>query len=211
VASVELSDGSSRPASLPLFGLKGWTQVDGPCAHGSGGDAAALAFRPGWRVEDSDGGCLRTDYDTRAFAVARVTPPRPVMGCPHLCVVAIHAPHSYINAGKDKVSKVCGKAVERCTVAMGDWNVPARHVHRLWSQLIGGAAPHSIHPDERTCCFPESHHYGIFDHLATNIQGAKHIGHKIHPYQLLGENPVKQHRAVAARLALPGGVALVAE
>jgi len=211
VASVELSDGNSRPASLPNFGLDGWTQVDGPCRCGGGGDAAALAFAPGWRVEKSDGGCLRTDCDTRAFAVARVAPPRPIRGCRHLCVVAIHAPHSFINNGRSKVQQVCGDAVEHCAVAMGDWNVPARHVHRLWAQLIGGARPHSVGPNERTCCFPEAHHYGVFDHLATNIPGATRTGHQVHPYQLLAENPVKQHRAVAAHLSLPSGTSLIAE
>lgn len=211
VASVELSEGSSRPSSLVGFGLAGWTQVDGPCAHGSRGDAAALAFSPRWRVEGSDGGCLRTDSDTRAFAVARVVPPRPVRGCPRLCIVALHAPHSSITAGHDKVRRVCGDAVEQCVVAMGDWNVPARHVHRLWSQLIGGKAPHAVGPDVRTCCYPESQHYGVFDHLATNIPGAAEAGHRVHPYQLLAENPVKQHRAVAARLSLPIEVALLEE
>jgi hypothetical protein len=207
VASVELSDGNSKPASLSSFGLPGWTQVDGLCKHGNGGDAAALAFAPTWRVEKSGGGCLRTDYDTRAFAVARVVPPQPVQGCPRLCIIAIHAPHSYINKGKATVQRVCGEAASRCGVAMGDWNVPARNVGRLWSQLIGGRVPGAAVPDVRTCCFPESHHYGVFDHLATNIQGARHDGHKVYPYQLLSENPVKQHRAVAARLILPGGVA----
>jgi len=206
VASVELSDGNSRPSSLPYFGLAGWTQVDGPCKYGHQGDAAALAFAPSWRVEKSGGGCLRTDSDTRAYAVARVVPPKPVMGCPRLCVVAIHAPHTFINNGKSTVQRVCGEAASRCAVAMGDWNVPARHVDRLWSQLIGGTPPHIVKPDVRTCCWPESHHYGVFDHLATNIPGAVHDGHKVHPYQLLSEHPTKQHRAVAARLMLPCAV-----
>lgn len=205
VASVELSDSNSRPSSLPSFGLRGWTQVDGPCKHGRGGDAAALAFAPMWRVEKSGGGCLRTDGDTRAFAVARVVPPQSIRGCPRLCVIAIHAPHTYINNGKATVQRVCGEAASRCAIAMGDWNVPARYVSRLWAQLIGGGVPLTARPDVRTCCYPESHHSGIFDHLATNIQGASHDGHKVHPYQLLSENPVKQHRAVAARLMLPGG------
>merc|ERR1711972_737335 len=87
-----------------------------------------------------------------------------------------------------------GDAVEQCTIAMGDWNVPARHVDRLWSQLIGGKTPKTVFPDKRTCCWPESHHYGIFDHLASNIQGARHAGETVHPYQLLEENPVKQHK-----------------
>lgn len=206
VASVELSDGMSQPASLPQFGLVGWTQVDGPCRHGDRGDSAALAFAPGWLVQKSGGGCLRDDSDTRAFAVARVQPPSPVRGCPSLCFVAIHAPHSSINKGKETVRDVCGGAEQRCAVAMGDWNVPANLVGRLWSQLIGGILPRTAQPNQRTCCFPESHHYGIFDHLATNIGGAVHAGHTVHPYQLLEENPVKQHRAVSARLTLPGGV-----
>jgi len=203
VASVELSDTNDRPASLPAFGLSGWTQVDGPCKHGYRGDAAALAFAPGWVVEKSDGGCLRKDSDTRAFAVARVVPPKPVSGCPKLCVVAIHAPHSSIDHGKEMVQQVCRDAVEQCTIAMGDWNVPARHVGRLWSQLIGGKIPKTAKPDKRTCCFPESHHYGVFDHLASNIQGAVHAGETVHPYQLLEENPRKQHKPVTALLRLP--------
>lgn len=203
VVSIELEDAMDRPASLPGFGLSGWTQVDGPCKHGYRGDAAALAFAPDWVVEKSAGGCLRKDSDTRAFAVARVVPPRSVSRCPSLCFVAIHAPHSWIDHGKDMVQDVCGDAVEQCTIAMGDWNAPAVHVGRLWSQLIGGKAPAMAKPDERTCCFPESHHYGVFDHLASNIQGATHAGHTVHPYQLLEENPVKQHKPVTALLRLP--------
>jgi len=203
VASVELSDTASRPASLSAFGLRGWTQVNGPCKRGHGGDAAALAFAPGWVVEKSDGGCLRKDYDTRAFAVALVVPPKPVSGCPKLCVVAIHAPHTRIDHGKEMVRQVCHDAVEQCTIAMGDWNVPARGVGNLWSQLIGGKIPKTAKPDTRTCCWPESHHYGVFDHLASNIQGAVHAGETVHPYQLLEENPRKQHKPVTALLRLP--------
>jgi hypothetical protein len=205
VASIELSDGSSKPASLPGFGLKGWTQVDGPCAHGFRGDSAALAFAPGWQVQKSGGGCLRHDSDTRAFAVARVVPPKPVKGCPTLCVVAIHAPHASITKGKETVWKVCGSSAQGCAVAMGDWNVAAERVGSLWSKIIGGALPPVALPNERTCCFPESHHYGVFDHIATNIKGAVHDTQTVHPYQVLEENPVKQHKAVAARLLLPGG------
>lgn len=204
VASVELSDGMSKPASLIYFGLNGWTQVDGPCAKGSGGDSAALAFAPSWRVEASGGGCLRYDWDTRAFAVARVVPPSPVEGCPSLCFVAIHAPHTSIHKGKEEVSRVCGDSAHHCAVAMGDWNTPVYGVGNLWSSLIGGDKPHLSFPDERTCCWPESHHYGVFDHVATNVPGAVQDSFKVHPYQLLEENPRKQHKAVAARLLLPG-------
>jgi len=211
VAAIELSDTSSQPASLVDFGLSGWTQVNGPCASGDGGDAAALAFAPEWVVQSSGGGCLRHDWDTRAFAVARVVPPRAVEGCPSLCVVAIHAPHQSITRGHDVVKSVCGDAAERCAVAMGDWNVPGNGVPALWEALIGGQRPGSPEPDQRSCCWPESSHYGVFDHLATNIIGARHDGNTVHPYQLLEENPVKQHRAVSAKLLLPGDGDLAAK
>lgn len=204
VASIELSNGMSQPASLVDYGLYGWTQVNGPCSRGSNGDAAALAFAPGWKVLTSGGGCLRSDYDTRAFAVANVVPPTPVQGCPSLCVVGIHAPHSSINAGKDIVQTVCGSAVNQCALAMGDWNVPAYGVSGLWSSLIGGNAPTLTLPDERTCCFPESRHYGVFDHFATNIPGAQRSDNTVFPYQLLELNPVKQHRPVSVNVNLPG-------
>jgi len=206
VASIELSDTTSNPASFEYFGLAGWTQVNGPCvADGGFGDSAALGFAPGWQVERSSGGCLRADADTRAMAVARVTPPAEatVAGCPSLCVVAIHAPHSAITQGKGLVHEVCAEAADRCTVAMGDWNTPAQGVGQLWDMLVGGATPSLAVPDERTCCFPEDDHYGVFDHIATNIEGAQEQAHVVHPYQNLEENPVKQHRPVAVHLLLP--------
>jgi len=203
VTSIELSNGMSEPVDLVAQGLAGWRQVNGPCARGGGGDSAALAFAPGWVVEAGGGGCLRHDYDTRAFAVARVTPPSPVQGCPSLCVVALHAPHTSITAGKGIVQSVCRGAEARCAIAMGDWNVPVSGVGRLWTELIGGSAPGLALPNERTCCFPESRHYGVFDHVATNIPGAGQAGHYVYPYQLLGENPVQQHKPVVASLALP--------
>merc|ERR1719401_1646625 len=199
VASVELSNGMSDPIGL----IPGWTQVNGPCARGNGGDSVALAFAPGWQVESSGGGCLRHDWDTRAFAVAKVTPPAAVQGCPSLCVVAIHAPHSSITQGRDVVAGVCGAAAEGCAVAMGDWNAPAHKIGRLWSPLIGGAPPTLAYPNERTCCWPESQHYGVFDHVATNIGGSAAEGFVVHPYQITEERPWQQHRPVSARLLLP--------
>jgi len=59
-----------------MTAIYGTLLANGSCAHPSGfGDAAALVFAPGWQVLSSDGGCLRHDGDTRAFAVARVVPP----------------------------------------------------------------------------------------------------------------------------------------
>jgi len=201
-ASIELSHGMSQPVRL----FSGWAQVDGPCKAGHRGDSAALAFAPGWHVAASGGGCLRGDWDTRAFAVARVRPPvsrPPVKDCPELCVVAIHAPHTRITQGRDTVARVCGSAAERCAIAMGDWNTPVRGIGRLWAPLLGGAAPTLAFPDERTCCWPEAQHFGHFDHVATNIVGAAALGSKVHPYQITEEKPWQEHRPVSARLTLP--------
>jgi len=205
VATVELSDGMSSPVDLSTRGLDDWAHAGGSCEPpgGGGGDSAALAFAPEWQVLSSGGGCLRSDFDTRAFAVARVAPPAPVAGCASLCVVAIHAPHSEITKGDEEVARVCGDSVQRCTVAMGDWNVPASGVAPLWSALIGGDLPNLAVPDERTCCFPESTHYGEFDHLVTNIPGTKDLGFEVMPYQILEENPQQQHKPVSVRIALP--------
>lgn len=203
VASIELSNSKSESVSLVGLGLTGWTQVNGPCAHGGGGDAAALAFAPGWAVQNSGGGCLRHDGDTRAFAVARVAPPAPVQGCPSLCVVAVHDPHTDITRGQDVVASVCGEARASCTIAMGDWNEPVERIGRFWNQLINAPPPTLALPNERTCCFPESQHYGVFDHLVTNIWGAGHAGYKVFPYQVLEENPVQEHRPVSVSLTLP--------
>jgi len=199
VASVELSNGMSEPLTL----IPGWTQVNGPCARGYGGDSVALSFEPGWTVEASGGGCLRHDWDTRAYAVARVQPPAPVEGCPSLCVIAVHAPHRSITVGGDVVRGICGQAVQRCTVAMGDWNVDADQLYSRWGELVGDAGLTTIAPNERTCCWPEGQHYGIYDHVASNIAGASAEGFLVHPYQILEENPVQQHRPVSVRLALP--------
>lgn len=204
VASIELSHGMHEPVGLAAFGLDGWSQVNGPCARGEGGDAVALAFAPGWRLEASGGGCLRHDWDARAFAVALATPPAPVQGCPALCVVALHAPHTQITAGRDEVLRVCGDAaVHQCTVAMGDWNLPASDLWRMWVDLIDSVGPSFAEPDERTCCFPESSHYGVYDHVSTNIPGAVNGGHMVHPYQITEENPIQQHRPISLRLLLP--------
>jgi len=204
VTSIELSNGMSEPVPFGEMGLEGWTQVSGPCARGYNGDSAALAFAPGWQVENSGGGCLRHDWDTRAFAVAKVRPPMSVQGCPSLCVVGLHAPHRAITTGYDEVQRVCGAAAAGCSVAMGDWNVPTQWIHDLWSRVIGGTPPHLAHPNERTCCFPESHHYGVYDHVATNIAGAGHASTDVFDYQVLEHYPVQQHRPVHVRLTVPG-------
>jgi len=204
VAAIELSDSPHLPANLTNFGLSGWTQADGSCAHAWGfGDAVALAFAPGWQVVRSDGGCLRHDGDTRAFAVALAVPPPEVDvgGCTSLCFIVVHAPHSQVTRGRELVHDVCGQAVQNCAIAMGDWN--SESVSQHWGDLVGGQVPAYAEPNERTCCWPESQHYGVFDHIAHNINGARHAGFLVHDYQHLEENPIKQHRAVTAHVILP--------
>lgn len=43
----------------------------------------------------------------------------------------------------------------------------------LEGELIGDTGLTMIAPNERTCCWPEWHHYGVYDHVASNIAGAQ--------------------------------------
>jgi len=88
---------------------------------------------------------------------------------------------------------------------MGDWNTPVEGLGHFWKQLIDGTVPTAALPNERTCCFPEAHHYGVFDHVATNIAGAREADHHVYPYQVAEENPVQEHKPVSVSLALPAG------
>lgn len=44
-------------------------------------------------------------------------------------------------------------------------------------EFIGGNPPMLVGPNERTCCYPENQHYGLFDHVASNILGALHFAY----------------------------------
>jgi hypothetical protein len=190
--------------------------VSGPCkGYNDIWDSVALALAPGWQVVDSGGGCISGANDPRAFAVARVKPPLPVHACPELCIVALHSPHGTIVMGKDIVAKVCGKALEGCAVAMGDWNVPIAGgfhggVANRWSELLGGPPPAFMLPNDQTCCFPESQNHGHYDHIATNIAGVHTegrngaSGYVVHPYPVTWANPVEEHRPLSVYLQLPG-------
>jgi len=207
VFSCMLADSRTKPSQLKDFGLaEGWTQVDGPCVKpNGGGDTTALAFGPGWHVDASGAGCLRHDHDARAFAVALVKPPSPIRGCPKLCVLGVHAPHSQITQGNELVKQVCGAAAKACSIAMGDWNIDASKVGRHWKTLIGGSVPEEVVPDVKTCCWPEDVHWPDFryDHVATNVPGALHVSHEVHDYQHTDLKPRVQHRPVSAHMVLP--------
>ena len=120
-----------------------------------------------------------------------------------MCVIALHAPRSSVTRGSSVVSDVCGAAADGCVVAMGDWNVRSEDMSRVWAPLIGRTSPKLAFPNERTCCWPEQQHYGLYDHVATSIGGAVEAGHKVHSYQITEECPVEEHKPVSASLWLP--------
>jgi len=198
-----LSQGADLVAAVELRVqlMPGWAQAQGSCVAGNNADFVALAVSPAWHVGATGGGCLRGDGDTRAFAVARVTPPEPVQECPSLCVIAIHAPHTAITQGRGIVDSVCGAAAQNCVVAIGDWNAPVGALGGLWGALVGGAPPAVAFPDERTCCWPATRF--AYDHLVTNVAGAGQAGYTVHDYQVTGSSPAEEHRPVLAHLALP--------
>ena len=218
VVAVELEVSESQPIDLRSHGLaSGWAQINGSCSshETSGGDAMALALGPGFGVLKSDGGCLGGHAggayraDSRAFAVALVTPPNPVAACPNVCVIGLHSPHVDITLGGDKVAQVCGEARHRCTVAAGDWNAPASKqpfcnytVAERWGQLVGGADALWAGPDELTCCYPNSKYHGWDDHVVTNVQGAHGTAHVL-PYQMSRfSNDTEEHMPIFVELVL---------
>uniref|UniRef100_A0A7S2NUB0 Endonuclease/exonuclease/phosphatase domain-containing protein n=1 Tax=Zooxanthella nutricula TaxID=1333877 RepID=A0A7S2NUB0_9DINO len=218
VFSVMLADAQNVPSKLKSFGLaEGWTQVDGTCYYEGDDkqfdwDVTALAFGPAWTVIKSGGGCLLPYWDTYAFAVALVEPPSIIQGCPQLCVLGVHAPQKKITQGSELVKNVCGNLADTCSIAMGDWNQEAKYVGSHWQQLIGGAVPavEEIVPDVTTCCWSAGVFHGMvhdkrgeFDHIATSIAGARHVGQIVHDYQHTDMMPALQHKPVTAHMQLP--------
>ena len=153
IVTVELEESVSQPIDLRSHGLSsGWTQVNGSCPGNAsnGGDAMAMAVGPGFSVLKADGGCLGGHAggvykaDSRAFAVALVRPPTPVVAaCPALCVIGLHSPHVDVTLGADKVERVCGDARYACVVAAGDWNGMPRTRHS-WASSPGLAHAHRL-------------------------------------------------------------------
>eukprot|EP00445_Apocalathium_hangoei_P009967 CAMPEP_0203878534 /NCGR_PEP_ID=MMETSP0359-20131031/23076_1 /ASSEMBLY_ACC=CAM_ASM_000338 /TAXON_ID=268821 /ORGANISM="Scrippsiella Hangoei, Strain SHTV-5" /LENGTH=324 /DNA_ID=CAMNT_0050797747 /DNA_START=15 /DNA_END=989 /DNA_ORIENTATION=+ len=201
--AVAIQLGKTSPVDLPSSGLLGWTQVDGTC-RSAYGDTLALVLAPGYSVQAQGGGCLSTDYDARAFAVARVKPPAHVYGCDELCIVGIHAPHSPVLQGKSTVASVCADLVQQCVVAMGDWNREPEGLLVVWQDLIGGSSPHIIAPNERTCCWPEWKYYNAwYDHLATNVAHAHVSETAVYDYPNTHLLPESQHKPISVQLILP--------
>ena len=221
-AAIELETTSTEPVAR---NWPGWEQVNGSCPPLPGkktGDTLLLAFNSSqFRLLAHGGGCLGGDSgrgytaDSRAFAVARVEPPEPVVGCPDgLCLLALHSPHINITNGTSTFTKVCGDEPTRCLVAMGDFNAPVKHrlppyppitiVDRL-NQLMGAVgAPLSVAaPDVNTCCYPEKKYLGIDDHIATNIANAALLQSQVFPYQLKLSNDTEEHMPIAVTMALP--------
>lgn len=175
-------------------------------------DAVSLCVKSSWQVHKTGGGQIVSGSGARGLAVALVTPPHKVHGCPKLCIMGAHPGHSHISAGKSIVHGVCGKSVaEKCSIAMGDWNAPASFVKSShWPNLIGGHAS-VVAPSEDTCCWNDHGRkitHNFFDHAGTNIAGAHEAGHKVWDYQMKDHYPMKEeHKPVAVHISLPSSAA----
>lgn len=164
-------------------------------------DYSAIMVAPGWRITRKGGHCMGGDSN-KGFAVAKVTPPRSVRGCPSLCVFMGHVPHPGARLdGYSEIASVCGGAERQCMIAMGDWNRADYDVHKAWSTLFGGS-PSLIQPKrDATCCYNK---YSLpYDHTATNIAGATSAGNKIFGYQLTQFPSGDEHKPTSVRLRLP--------
>mmetsp|Transcript_81581 Transcript_81581/g.249224 ORF Transcript_81581/g.249224 Transcript_81581/m.249224 type:complete len:239 (-) Transcript_81581:328-1044(-) len=199
--------GAEIAASIEMNGaagaLPGWSSTN------EYQDAVSLHVAPGWTVLKHGGGNICCN-GARGLAVALAEPPRLVAGCPLLCLLAVHPGHTPIasatGTGKDIVLGVCGDAAERCSIAIGDWNVDAAGVaggeFSSFSRLTGGQ-PTLVAPNSLTCCHPST--CCLYDHLATNIVGAKLLSTRIWEYQLTDQFAMKeQHMPIAVTIAVPG-------
>lgn len=194
VGAVEMKDSATA--------FEGWQSSGMQCDH------SAVHVAPGWTVERSGGFCMNGD-ESKGFAVASVTPPSAIQGCPSLCVMMAHVPHGDgVNiTGHEEVQRVCGDAASSCMIAMGDWN--ANDIGTRWESLIGGA-PTLVEPHALTCCYP----IGLlrYDHTATNIPGATSVGQKVYGFQLsaYGSANENEHKATSVQLQLPAASSVVA-
>jgi len=216
-------DGRCRQAALKKFGelahevraeivvgieMKGaHTVMHGYTASHEYEDAVSIMVAPGWTVHKKGGGQIRSGSGQRGLAVMLVTPPHAVHGCPRLCIMGVHPGHSHITGGKSIVDGVCGRSVaDHCSIAMGDWNTEAHEVRggsfHSWEALIGGSTT-VLAPDSRTCCHP--HTCCQYDHVGTNIAGAREGSSKIWGYQLTDQFSMKEeHMPVSLKITLPG-------
>ena len=173
-------------------------------------DAVSIMVAPGWEVLKEGGGNICCDGQ-RGLAVLLVKPPFQVSNCDQLCVMAVHPGHSPIQSGKSIVQSVCGDATDSCAIALGDWNVDAAGVSGgsfdSWQRLVGGNPPVFVVPDSETCCHPST--CCRFDHLATNIAGAKPLHVQVWDYQLTDQFSMdEEHMPVSVHFTVPVQVAL---
>ena len=80
-------------------------------------------------------------------------------------------------------------------------------VHDRWEQLVGPEPASGLvaHPDENTCCYPESKYQGWDDHVVSNVPKAQ-FGESsiVLPYAMTKfSNDTEEHRAIFVELALP--------
>lgn len=174
-------------------------------------DAVPIMVAPGWQVLKEGGGNICCDGQ-RGLAVMLVKPPWPVSNCKELCVLAVHPGHSPIQSGKSIVQSVCGSATDSCAIALGDWNVDAAGVSGgsfdSWQRLVGGNPPVFVVPNSETCCHPST--CCRFDHLATNIPGAKPVYVQVWDYQLTDQFSMdEEHMPVAVHFTAPMHLSLV--
>lgn len=193
VGAVELKDAGTA--------LPGWQSSGEQCDH------SAVMVAPGWKITKSGGFCINNDT-TKGFAVALVTPPEVIAGCPALCVIMAHVPHGDgVNlTGHDVIDNVCGAAATSCLIGMADWN--ALDISSRWKSLIGGS-PSLVDPQVKpTCCHPL--YILPFDHVATNILGAKSAGNKVFSEQLKFPENENEHHATSVQLQLPASSYILA-
>lgn len=173
-------------------------------------DAVSIMVAPGWQVLKEGGGNICCGGQ-RGLAVMLVKPPWPVSNCEELCVMAVHPGHSPIQSGKSIVQSICGSATDSCAIALGDWNVDAAGVSGgsfdSWQRLVGGNPPVFVVPNSETCCHPST--CCRFDHLATNIPGAKPVHVHVWDYQLTDRSRMdEEHMPVAVHFTVPMNVSM---
>jgi len=195
--------GAQIAAGIEVNGAS--TSLPGWATSGEYEDAVSVMVAPGWTVQKKGGGQITSGSGSRGVAVMLVTPLQAVYGCPQLCVLGVHPGHDRITGGKSIVDAVCGSIADRCSIAMGDWNVGAGEVRggsfSSWRNLIGGT-PSVVSPDSETCCHPST--CCDFDHAGTNIHGATAGDVKVWGYQLTDKFSMKEeHMPVSVHINLP--------
>lgn len=213
-----------------------WRQVHAKCWVDGYPDRIELLFAAGWTVLSSGDGCLdgpalsnsffAVNNTERAFAVARVAPPRPFGGCPELCVLAVHMPHALPSRGQGTIRRVCAGVLKHCVVAFGDWDgtkgsersiSAARHLRsdadgREWVQAdiakekFAALVPDSTPPSlalpgdgKDTCCFLCVGRNGAYDRLLTTVASAVGMA-QVLDYPITEHLPVAAHKPVLVTL-----------